>query len=148
MPINGARAYALMLNLAQKRTNLSVEMIQDIHRAVVGADSPVAGEIRKERVSIRGSLHVPPNYMRVPSLVDEMIARYREDSAERASIRSTMATAEPQGSCKISNSSVKVIAPILIGPQERRNTSPFSTASKLQFQDLETRKRFSPSWPH
>jgi Fic family protein len=61
-----------------------MEIIQDIHRAVVGADSPIAGEIRNERVSIRGSLHVPPNYMRVPRLLEEMIARYYEDAADRS----------------------------------------------------------------
>ncbi len=76
--INGAKAYAMMLDLAQKRTDLSLEIIQDIHRAVVGAGNPIAGEIRNERVSIRGSRHVPPNYMRVPRLLDEMMTRYRD----------------------------------------------------------------------
>ncbi len=79
--VHGAEAYALMLDFAQKRVDLTLERVLQLHRAVVGQESPIAGEVRQERVSIRGSQHVPPNYMRVPALLDEMMERYHEDQA-------------------------------------------------------------------
>lgn len=73
--INGQKAYALMLDLAQRRAKITVDVILDLHRSVVG-DATYAGTLRDEAVYIRGSLHVPPNYVKVPHLMDEMIAEY------------------------------------------------------------------------
>ncbi len=77
--VNGAKAYALMLNFAQRRIDLTLEDVLELHRTVVGNDNPIAGEISQERVSIRGSHHVPPNYTKVPRLLDEMVERCHAD---------------------------------------------------------------------
>ena len=79
--VNGQKAYNLMLDLAKKRADVTLETILDLHRAVVGDESPIGGALRDEPVFIRGSLHVPPNYVKVPRLMDEMIARCRDDQA-------------------------------------------------------------------
>jgi Fic family protein len=78
--INGQKAYALMLDLAQRRAPITLDTILDLHRAVVG-DTSYAGTLRDEAVYIRGSLHVPPNHVKVPRLMDDMLALY---AAERS----------------------------------------------------------------
>jgi Fic family protein len=72
--INGQKAYTLMLDLAQKRSEIQLDTVLTLHRAVVG-DTNYAGQLREQPVYIRGSLHVPPNYAKVPRLVDEMLGR-------------------------------------------------------------------------
>jgi cell filamentation protein, protein adenylyltransferase len=86
--INGQKAYALMLDLAQRRAPITLETILDLHRAVVG-DATYAGTLRDEAVYIRGSLHVPPNHVKVPRLMDEMLALYAgERSADEHPVSS------------------------------------------------------------
>src|SRR5471030_3484694 len=77
---NGQHAYSLMLDLAQHKSDIGLSTLLDIHRAVLG-DNQIAGQLRDEKVFIRGSLHVPPNHVKVPGLVDEMLARCRDDRA-------------------------------------------------------------------
>jgi Fic family protein len=72
--LNGQKAFSLMLDLAQKRVAIDLDAVLALHRAVVGEES-FAGRLREQPVYIRGSLHVPPNYAKVPKLVDEMLAR-------------------------------------------------------------------------
>jgi Fic family protein len=72
--LNGQKAFSLMLDLAQKRAAIDLDTVLALHRAVVGEES-FAGRLREQPVYIRGSLHVPPNYAKVPKLVDEMLAR-------------------------------------------------------------------------
>lgn len=73
--VNGQKAYTMMLDLAQKRASITVDTVLDLHRALVG-DVTYAGQLRDGPVYIRGSLHVPPNHVKVSRLVDEMLARY------------------------------------------------------------------------
>jgi Fic family protein len=75
--VNGQKAYTTMLDLAQKRASITVDTVLDLHRAVVG-DATYAGQLRDEAVYIRGSLQLPPNHVKVPRVVDEMLARYAE----------------------------------------------------------------------
>lgn len=70
--LNGQKAYTMMLDLARKRASIALETVLNLHRAVVG-DVTYAGQLRDEPVYIRGSLHVPPNHVKVPRLVDEML---------------------------------------------------------------------------
>ena len=75
--VNGQKAYSAMLDLAQQRTKIGLETVLDLHRTIVG-DVSYARQLRDEPVYIRGSRHMPPNYVKVPRLVDEMLARYDE----------------------------------------------------------------------
>ena len=76
--INGQKAFALMLDLAQSRGDIDLGAILALHRAVIG-DATYAGQLRDQPVYIRGSLHVPPNYAKVPTLMDEMLQRLAAD---------------------------------------------------------------------
>jgi hypothetical protein len=51
--INGQSAYQVMLDLAQARADVSLEMILELHRAVVGGSNPIAGNVRDGPVYIR-----------------------------------------------------------------------------------------------
>lgn len=132
--VNGQKAYNLMLDLAQKKADVRLETVLDLHRAVVGGDGPIAGALRDERVFIRGSLHVPPNYVKVPRLMDEMIARCREDQATgthpvavAARLHFDLLTVHPfkDGNGRTARllQNLQLIregyVPILIGPQEK-----------------------------
>lgn len=72
--INGQKAFTLMLDLAQRRADVDLDTILALHHAVIG-EQAFAGRLRTQPVYIRGSLHVPPNHVKVPSLVDAMIER-------------------------------------------------------------------------
>lgn len=132
--VNGQKAYNLMLDLAQKRADITLETILDLHSAVVGENSPIAGTLRDERVFIRGSLHVPPNYVKVPRLMDEMIARACDDQstgahpvAVAARLHFDLLTIHPfkDGNGRTARllQNLHLIregyVPILIGPQEK-----------------------------
>lgn len=132
--VNGQKAYSLMLDLAQKRADITLETILELHRAVVGEASPIAGTLRDERVFIRGSMHVPPNYVKVPGPMDEMIARCRDDRAASvhpvavaARLHFDLLTIHPfkDGNGRTARllQNLHLIregyAPILIGPQEK-----------------------------
>jgi Fic family protein len=83
--INGQKAFALMLDLAQERAAIDLATILGLHRAVVG-DATYAGQLRDQPVYIRGSLHVPPNYAKVPTLMDDMLERLAVDRKREHSV--------------------------------------------------------------
>jgi Fic family protein len=74
--VHGQRAYMLMLKLAKDKALVNTTVIRNLHRAVVGGDVDFGGQWREQPVFIRGSRHVPPNYIKIPDLMDEMIAAY------------------------------------------------------------------------
>jgi Fic family protein len=130
--INGQKAYALMLELARKQAEIELQTILDLHRAVVG-DATYAGRLRDQPVYIRGSLHVPPNYAKVPRLVDEMLERLAANRpAEHAVVAAAqlhfeLLTIHPfvggNGRTARLLQNLYLIsagfAPILIGPEEK-----------------------------
>jgi Fic family protein len=79
--VYGQRAYVLMLKLAKNKTIVTTEVIRDIHHAVVGNDVDFGGKWRKQAVYIRNSRHVPPNHLKIPYLMDEMIDAYLKSIA-------------------------------------------------------------------
>jgi Fic family protein len=65
--INGQKAYARMLQFAKNKIPITTAVIRTLHRAVVGDEEY--------------SRHVPPNHLKVPHLMDEMIASYEASRA-------------------------------------------------------------------
>jgi len=74
--VNGSAAYHLMLDLAQTRREIELDTILALHRAVVGS-AAYGGRLRDQPVYIRGSRHVPPNHIKVSSLMEAMVAAMR-----------------------------------------------------------------------
>jgi Fic family protein len=73
--LNGQQAYQLMLEVARSKKSIDVDVIFALHRAIVG-DQAWAGRWRTEPVYIRGSMHVPPNWVKVARLMEEALARF------------------------------------------------------------------------
>lgn len=78
--IDGQKAYALMLRLARNKVPVTTAVIRNLHRGVVG-NVEYAGQWREHPVYITGSRHVPPNYVKVPELMDGMISTYETSRA-------------------------------------------------------------------
>ncbi len=78
--IDGQKAYVQMLDLARQNQPIDLEAILGLHRAVVGS-VPYAGQWRDHAVYIRGSLHVPPNYVTLPQRLEEMMQTYGDRRA-------------------------------------------------------------------
>lgn len=74
--VHGQRAYMLMLKFAKDQVPVTTAVIRALHRVVVGSDEDFAGQWRDHPVYIHGSFHVPPNYIKIPNLMDAMIAKY------------------------------------------------------------------------
>jgi len=79
--VHGQRAYMLMLKLAKDQASVNTTVIRNLHRAVVGGDVEFGGQWREQPVYIRGSRHAPPNYLKLPDLMDDMIAKYETSRA-------------------------------------------------------------------
>jgi Fic family protein len=79
--VHGQKAYMLMLKFAKDQVPITTAVIRGLHRAVVGGDVEFGGQWRDHPVYIRGSRHVPPNHLKVPSLIDEMITAYDASKA-------------------------------------------------------------------
>jgi fido (protein-threonine AMPylation protein) len=69
---NHAEAFDLLRNLTDRRTDITIEMILDIHRVLMDKilDADLAGHFRPMAVSISGSRHVPPPAREVPHLMN------------------------------------------------------------------------------
>lgn len=75
--VNHAQAIRLMRELAGRNAVITDRTVRDLHAIVMQAiDPPFAGRYREEPVIIAGSQHVPPNYVKVPSLMDDMYRWY------------------------------------------------------------------------
>jgi len=70
---NDAEAFDFMLQLVQKKTPLSQEIIQQIHDIVTKGLLKDSGKYRTENVRITGSSITPPSYQKIISLMDDYI---------------------------------------------------------------------------
>lgn len=90
--VNHAQAITLMRELAGRNADITDHSVRDLHAIVLQAIDPkFAGRYREERVTITGSQHVPPNYAKVPSLMDDM---YRWYDANKATLHPVQMAAE------------------------------------------------------
>lgn len=81
--INHATAVAFIRDLAVRHDDITAATVNRIHALVVhGILSPSeAGSYRQAPTIIRGSQHVPPNWRKVPDLMDGMYAFYEASKA-------------------------------------------------------------------
>jgi len=69
-------AFYHVCDLVSKKVPLSETVIQDIHSIVLNDRLTDRGIYRNVAVRILGSTHIPPNPLKVPALMQEMIAEY------------------------------------------------------------------------
>lgn len=77
--INHAEAIEYVKTLVTKQTELDERVLKDIHYLVLkGIDNQNAGQYRKINVRISGSQHLPPHFLKVPEVMQELVSWYHE----------------------------------------------------------------------
>ncbi len=86
--VNAHATWQWLRPLAQQRQPLTKAMILEIHRRLMqGIFGDEAGLYRRAPVYIRGAWHVPPNWVKVPQLVEDWIAQYSAGPGDEHLVR-------------------------------------------------------------
>ena len=75
--INHEQAILYLDDLVKTENPINEWNIKSIHQLILkGIDNNNAGQYRKENVSIKGAVHVPPDYLQLPELMEKLIINY------------------------------------------------------------------------
>ena len=75
--INHEKAILFLDDLVKENDPINEWNIKSIHQLVLrDIDNENAGRYRKENVTIKGATHIPPNYLKVPELMEKLILTY------------------------------------------------------------------------
>jgi Fic family protein len=84
---NHQKAIAFVESLAQTKSPITEKEILEIHRLVLdNIEQEFAGRYRTGRVRILGANFVPPNHLKVPELIDELLTETRDSAAQLNSV--------------------------------------------------------------
>lgn len=76
--INHEKAILFLDDLVRDNEPISEWNIKNIHKLVLkDIDDENAGRYRKENVTIKGATHIPPDYIKVPELMEKLILNYK-----------------------------------------------------------------------
>ena len=65
--------------------------IKNIHQLILkDIDNENAGRYRKENVTIKGTIHIPPDYLKIPELIEKLILTYNTWSGYHPIIRASL----------------------------------------------------------
>lgn len=73
---NHEKAILFIRNVIAKREKFSKELILNLHREIMREIDPDAGLFRRTHVRILGATHIPPNYLKIDKLVDDLVDWY------------------------------------------------------------------------
>lgn len=75
--INHEKAILYLDDLVKDNEPISEWNIKNIHQLILkDIDNENAGRYRKENVTIKGAVHIPPDYLKVPELMEKLILTY------------------------------------------------------------------------
>lgn len=75
--INHEKAILFLDDLVKNNEPISEWNIKNIHQLILkDIDNENAGRYRKENVIIKGATHIPPDYLKVPELMEKLILTY------------------------------------------------------------------------
>lgn len=75
--INHEKAILFLDDLVKDNQPISEWNIKNIHQLILkDIDNENAGRYRKENVTIKGATHIPPDYLKVPELMEKLILTY------------------------------------------------------------------------
>ena len=75
--INHEQAILYLDDLVKTENPINEWNIKSIHQLILkGIDNNNAGQYRKENVIIKGAVHVPPDYLQLPELMEKLIINY------------------------------------------------------------------------
>lgn len=77
--INHEKAILFLDDLVKDKEIINEWNIKNIHGLVLkDIDNENAGRYRTENVTIRGAVHIPPDYLIVPELMERLVLNYKE----------------------------------------------------------------------
>ncbi|MBR2068053.1 MAG: Fic family protein [Solobacterium sp.] len=89
--INHERAILYLEDLIKDKEPISEWIIKNIHQLVLKQiDDNYAGRYRNVNVSIKGATHIPPDYLVVPELMEQLILKDKEWKKYHPIIRATL----------------------------------------------------------
>lgn len=75
--INHERAIIYLEDLVKDNKPITECNIKSIHQLILkGIDDENAGRYRRENVTIKGAVHIPPDYTKIPELMEKLILNY------------------------------------------------------------------------
>ena len=75
--INHEKAIIYLNDLVKEEHPITEWNIRNIHQLILKEiDDDNAGKYRNENVTIKGATHIPPNYVKVPELMEKLILNY------------------------------------------------------------------------
>ena len=75
--INHERAILYLDDLVKDNKPITEWNIKNIHQLILkDIDNENAGKYRKENVTIKGALHIPPDFVKIPELMEKLILNY------------------------------------------------------------------------
>lgn len=75
--INHEKAILYLDDLVKEKNPITEWNIKNIHHLILkNLDNENAGKYRKENVTIKGATHIPPDYIKIPELMEKLILNY------------------------------------------------------------------------
>ena len=75
--INHEKAILYLNDLVKENNPITEWNIKSIHQLVLkDIDNENAGRYRRENVTIKGATHIPPDYLKVPELMEKLVLNY------------------------------------------------------------------------
>lgn len=75
--INHEKAILYLNDLVKEKNPITEWNIKSIHQVVLkDIDDENAGRYRRENVTIKGATHIPPDYLKVPELMEKLVLNY------------------------------------------------------------------------
>lgn len=89
--INHESAIEYLEALVQHDANISEWNIKELHQLILsGIDNPNAGKYRSENVYILGANHTPPEFIRVPELMEKLMINYENWKSYHPIVRASL----------------------------------------------------------
>ena len=89
--INHEEAIIYLDELVKEKDPITERNIKSIHKFVLkDIDNDNAGRYRRENVTIKGATHIPPDYIKIPELMEKLILNYKSWNQYHPIIQATL----------------------------------------------------------
>ena len=89
--INHEKAILYLDEIVKDENPITEWNIKNIHQLILkDIDNENAGRYRKENVTIKGAIHIPPDYLKIPELMEKLILTYNTWSGYHPIVRASL----------------------------------------------------------